>query len=71
MTREPRTAKRSEPLDLDRGLPTTADDAAALRRLRERGSSLEQVMAAVRAAGPRSVEELRARGILVGRPFEL
>ena len=29
------SSKRSEPLDLERDLPTTAEDVAALRRIRE------------------------------------
>jgi hypothetical protein len=63
--------KDPKPLDLDRDIPTTAEDIAALRRLRERTMSLDQLMAAVQAAGPRSADELRARGVTRGRPFEL
>jgi hypothetical protein len=58
-------------LNLRRDLPTSAEDVAALRQLREQTVGLEQVMAAVRAAGARSARELRARGITRGRPFEL
>ena len=58
-------------LDLDRDLPTTAEDVERLRRLRDAPVALEQVMAAVRAAGPASLEQLRSRGCTRGLPFTL
>jgi hypothetical protein len=61
----------SDALDLDRDLPTTADDSVRLRRLHQQPVDLDQVMAAIRAAGPRSAEELRGRGVTRGLPFEL
>jgi hypothetical protein len=70
MKRSAETSERDR-FDLDRDVPTTAADVAALRRLREQPASLEQVMAAVRAAGARTTVELRARGITTGEPFEL
>jgi hypothetical protein len=66
-----RSLPSSDSLDLDRDVPTTADDSAKLRQLHQQPVSVAQVMAAVRAAGPRSAEELRARGVTRGRPFEL
>jgi hypothetical protein len=63
--------RAGEELDLGQAVPTTAEDVAMLRRLHEQPVSLEQGMAAVRAAGPRTTAELRRRSVSRGRPFEL
>lgn len=53
---------RSEPLDLERGLPTTAEDVTALKRLRSRPPittpAFLRLLATLR---PPTWQELRAR----------
>ncbi len=63
---------KPEPLDLERGLPVTREDVTALRRARQLSQLTWQQYAAFLAAQPPpSVEELRARPLLVGEPFRL
>ena len=66
-----RSGAVSEPLDIEGDIPTDAVDVRRLRRLREQTQSLEQVLAATRAAGPATYAALRARGTTRGEPFEL
>jgi hypothetical protein len=59
-------------LDLERGLPTTADDVTIQRRLRgELRLSSEEYERFLRQLGPRPYEELLARKGPQGEPFEL
>jgi hypothetical protein len=61
-----------EPLDLDRGLPTTPEDVEVLRRLREGGPMpFEEYLRALSLLKPPSWEELRARRGPRGEPFRL
>ncbi len=64
---------RSEPLDLDKGLPTTPEDVAALRRLRERTPALsaEDYFRFLAALPQPSPEDLRRRRGPRGQPFRL
>jgi hypothetical protein len=59
-------------LPLDRDLPATAEDVAALRRLR-RLPPLDTAayLAFLLSLTPASTEALRARAAPSGRPFEL
>lgn len=60
-------------MDLERDLPTTAEDVAALRRARAaaRGEPIDY-LEFLRTFGDASPEELRARpGPRANRPFEL
>lgn len=62
---------RSEPLDLERDLPTTAEDVAALaavRRLPMTPAAYEQ---ALKSLGDLPYEVLLARRGPCGEPFEL
>jgi hypothetical protein len=62
----------SEPLDLDRGLPVTAEDVAAQRRLRAPAfASVAEYLAFLAALPAPSYEELRARRGPRGAPFVL
>ena len=66
------SSKRPEPLDLERDLPTTAEDVAALRRIREgrRISFAEYLRFLSRLAMPSG--EARRRKTHEGQePFEL
>ncbi|MEM6456706.1 MAG: hypothetical protein AAF772_16565 [Acidobacteriota bacterium] len=58
---------------LERDLPTTPEDVAALRRARE--ASLTMTPAAygafLKMLGPADIETLRARPVFSGPPFEL
>jgi hypothetical protein len=58
-------------LDLERDLPTTAEDVAVLRRLRNQPITPEQYAALLRAMGDASYEELARRPGPRGEPFEL
>jgi hypothetical protein len=59
-------------LDLEKGLPTTAEDVAIQRRLnRELRISPEAYKAFLESLGPRPYKELRARKTLRGEPFRL
>ena len=67
-----RSYDRAEPLDLERGLPTTPEDVAALRRLR----SLSPVATAdylrfMAALKPPTWRWLRSRRGPSGEPFRL
>jgi hypothetical protein len=60
--------------ELERDLPTTAEDVAALRRARSMSHrmDLDAYLAFLEALGPAPVEALRARGTHEGaEPFEL
>lgn len=62
----------SDPLDLERGLPTTPDDVAALRRLRQpRAISTKELLRFLALLGPPSYEALKARSGPRGEPFRL
>lgn len=60
-----------EPLDLERGLPTTAEDVAALKRLRYRCVSTEDYLRFLRSLAPPTTEELRRKPGPKGPPFRL
>ena len=65
---------RPEPLlELDRDLPTTPEDVAALRRAREASERLSpsEYSDFLRALGKPSIEELRRRRGPHSEPFEL
>jgi hypothetical protein len=63
---------KPEPLDLERGLPVTREDVAALRRARALTSLTWPQYEAFLAAQPAaSYDELRARPLLSGEPFRL
>jgi len=66
------SADRSEPLDLERGLPTSPEDVVALRRLREGAvvSQAEYFRFLSRLPPPR-LADLRARKGPRGEPFRL
>lgn len=61
---------RSDPLDLDRDLKTTAEDVTALDRMRRRPLSTPEYLAFLRALPPLSTEQLRRRPGPSGAPFE-
>ncbi len=63
----------SELLDLDRGLPTTAADVAALRRLRQRPPvATRDLLRFLAGLRPPSWQELRSRrGPCGAEPFRL
>ena len=67
------SSDRSEPLDLEKGLPTTPDDVAALRRIRRSGPILtsEQYFRLLAALPQPSAEDLRRRRGPRGEPFRL
>lgn len=61
-----------KPLDLERGLPTTADDVAALRRIREsRRLTTEEYLQALARLPPLTPEQQAARRHPRGEPFRL
>lgn len=63
---------RGQPLDLERGLPVTLEDVAALRHARTLAVLTWDDYVAFLAGLPTpSVEELRARPLLTGEPFRL
>jgi hypothetical protein len=63
---------RSEPLDLERGLPTTPEDAAALRRLRLQAAiATPDFLRFMAALEPPTYLALRARRGPRGEPFRL
>lgn len=62
---------RPADLDLERDLPTTPEDVAVLRRLRDRPVTAEEYAALLRAMGHASREELARRRGPRGEPFEL
>lgn len=66
-------SNRAEPLDLDRGLPTTAADVAALRGIREsRRLTTEDYLAALARLSPLTPEQQSARRHPRGdQPFRL
>ena len=64
--------ERSEPLDLERGLPTTAEDVAALRRIRSLGTLDGAAYLRALASLPQpSWDVLRARPGPRGEAFDL
>jgi hypothetical protein len=63
---------KPELIDLDRGLPVSAEDVAALRRARSLTSlTWREYEAFLTAQPPASAEALRARPLLLGEPFRL
>lgn len=66
-------SERAPYLDLERDLPTTPEDVAALRRSRARAGvrTPEQFAALLAAVGHAPVAELRKRRGPRGEPFEL
>jgi hypothetical protein len=64
---------RSEPLDLDRGLPTTPEDVRALRSsaAASRVVPEEDYLAFLASSPPPTREELRRRKGPSGPPFRL
>ena len=58
-------------LDLERDLPTTPEDVAVLRRLRNPPVTPEEYAELLRAMGDASYEELARRPGPRGEPFEL
>ncbi len=68
-----RSNARSEPLDLDRGLPTTPEDVAALHRLRRPPAlSTEEFLRFLAQLEPPTWEALRSRkGPQGTEPFRL
>ena len=59
-------------LDLDRDLPTTAEDIAVLDRLRYgRRLTFDQYLECLAALDPPLVERLRSRPVTGGAPFDL
>jgi hypothetical protein len=67
-----RSSGSADRLDLDRGLPTTADDVSALRQIR-RGAriDLERYLRFLDRLGAPAPALLRARRCFRGSPFEL
>lgn len=69
-----KSSKRPELLDLERDLPTTAEDVQVLRelRLRRTQGGWEDLLLQLSAAEPTSSDELRKRKTMAGmEPFEL
>jgi len=64
-------APRPAVLDLERDLPTTPEDVAALRRARSLEVSPAEYEELLRACGDASPEELARRPGPRGEPFEL
>lgn len=62
---------RASPLDLERDLPTSAEDVAVLRSLRNEPISPVAYADLLRAVGDASAEELAKRPGPRGEPFEL
>jgi hypothetical protein len=58
-------------LDLDRGLPTTAEDVAALHALRAPSLSRTDYEAWLRSLPAPTYAELRRRPVSIGEPFRL
>ena len=59
-------------LDLDRDLPTTAEDIAVLHRLRYgRRLTFDQYLACLVALDAPSAARLRSRRVMGGAPFDL
>lgn len=62
----------SEPLDLERGLPTTPEDVAALRRLKSRQAlTTREFLRFLASLKPPTVQALRSRPGPRGEPFRL
>lgn len=66
-----RPSSRATALDLERDLPTTPEDVAALRRVRDLPVSPAEYEELLRACGDASPEELARRRGPRGKPFEL
>ena len=68
-----RSGAQSEPLDLERGLPTSPEDVAALRRLRETARLTTEAYLQALARFPSPSPELlrQRRGPYGGEPFRL
>ena len=64
---------RFEALDLEKGLPTTKEDVAALRRIRQSGPvlSAEEYFRFLSALPQPSADDLRQRRGPRGEPFRL
>ncbi len=66
------SARPSDGFDLERDLPTTAADVAALRRARVQGGSTEDYLRFLRELGDATTESLRKRRLPRGdAPFRL
>ena len=61
----------SDHLDLARGLPVSAEDVAALRRLRVTSMNVEEYFEFLASLPEASYEELKARRGPSGAPFVL
>jgi hypothetical protein len=67
-----RSERPFELVDFGRDLPTTAEDVAALRRLRTRGGTIEAYLRFLAALGPTTPDRLRRRpGPMGDTPFRL
>lgn len=66
-----KSKERSEPLNLDRGLPTTPTDVEALQRIRSFRMSDDEYLAFLAQLPPSSANDLRKRGNTEGDPFTL
>lgn len=60
-----------ELLDLDAGLPTTAEDVAAQDRLRAPRLTTRQYVAWLRSLPPPDPRSERMRSVSIGEPFTL
>jgi len=66
-----KSERPSEPLDLERDLPTTAEDVEALRRLRASRVTTEEYLRLLADLGDATAESLRRRPCPRGEPFRL
>jgi len=62
---------RHELLDLDQGLPTTAEDIAAQDRLRAPRLTMDEYLAWLQSLPQPTYEQLRSLPISIGEPFRL
>jgi hypothetical protein len=65
------SSDRDDHLNLGRDLPATAEDVAALRRNRPGPMSYAEYIEFLKRLPTPTNEELRARPLLKGEPFEL
>lgn len=65
------SAGKDDRLRLDRDLPTTAEDVAALRRNQPGPMSYAEYIAFLERLPQATYEELRARPVSKGEPFRL
>jgi len=66
-----RSERRSDGFDLERDLPTTAEDVEALRRIRPRAVTMEEYLRFLAALGDADPGSLRRRSGPTGEPFRL